>query len=335
MSAGERRPPLVLRYARKHWKYFALLAAFAAIFLAVFWLYGLPLEPVLYGGALCAAIGAMFVLVGFLRFRARHARLTALAERFEAEHLPAAQDAIEADYHAILRALERREREAENRLSEARRDLVDYYTMWAHQIKTPIAAMRLLLQTGATREELEEELFRIEQYVEMALGYLRSESLSGDLLVSRCDLDAIVRGCVRKYRKQFIRKRIALRYEPLRATVLTDAKWLAFVIEQLLANALKYTPQGSIAIEMAADRPDALVIADTGIGIRAEDLPRVFEKGYTGFNGREGDRRATGIGLYLCKRILARLGHTIEIESSPGHGTRVILGLDSLDVETE
>ena len=104
---------LIFRYARKHWKYFALLAAFAAIFLAVFWLYGLPLEPVLYGGALCAAIGAMFVLVGFLRFRARHAWLTALAERFEAEHLPAAQDAIEADYQAILRALDRRQRAAD------------------------------------------------------------------------------------------------------------------------------------------------------------------------------------------------------------------------------
>lgn len=326
---------LIFRYARKHWKYFALLAAFAAIFLAVFWLYGLPLEPVLYGGALCAAIGAMFVLVGFLRFRARHARLTALAERFEAEHLPAAQDAIEADYQAILRALDRRQRAAENRLSEAQSDLMDYYTMWAHQIKTPIAAMRLLLQTGAEPAEMEEELFRIEQYVEMVLGYLRSESLSGDLLVSRCDLDAIVRGCVRKYRKQFIRKHIALRYEPLRATVLTDPKWLAFVIEQLLSNALKYTPQGTIAIEMDAARPDALVISDTGIGIRPEDLPRVFEKGYTGFNGREGDRRATGIGLYLCRRILKRLGHTIEIETSPGRGTRVILGLDSLDLEVE
>ena len=195
--------------------------------------------------------------------------------------------------------------------------------------------MRLLLQTGAEPAEMEEELFRIEQYVEMVLGYLRSESLSGDLLVSRCDLDAIVRGCVRKYRKQFIRKHIALRYEPLRATVLTDPKWLAFVIEQLLSNALKYTPQGTIAIEMDAARPDALVISDTGIGIRPEDLPRVFEKGYTGFNGREGDRRATGIGLYLCRRILKRLGHTIEIESSPGRGTRVILGLDSLDLEVE
>ena len=113
LSAGERKPPLAFRYARKHWKYFALLAAFAAVFLAVFWLYELPLEPVLYGGALCAAIGAAFVLIGFARFRARHARLAALAERFEPEHLPEPQDAIEADYHAILRALERREREAE------------------------------------------------------------------------------------------------------------------------------------------------------------------------------------------------------------------------------
>ena len=124
-----------------------------------------------------------------------------------------------------------------------------------------------------------------------------------------------------------------LRLGEVGALRLSDVDWERGTID--ISRALKYTPQGTIAIEMDAARPDALVISDTGIGIRPEDLPRVFEKGYTGFNGREGDRRATGIGLYLCRRILKRLGHTIEIESSPGRGTRVILGLDSLDLEVE
>lgn len=327
---------MILRYARKHWKYFALLSAFAAVFLTVFWLYGLPVEPVFYAGTICLIIGLIFVIVGFLRFRGRHRLLTFLAERFEASSLPDPQDAIEADYQAILRALDNRRLTSDNRHTEARRELTDYYTLWAHQIKIPISAMRLLLQSGAEEAEMEEELFRIEQYVEMVLGYLRSESLSGDLMIRRCDLDGIVRGCVRKYRKQFIRRRITLNYDALNVNVLTDAKWLSFVIEQVLANALKYTPEGgNIAIRMDEIRLDALVIEDTGIGIRAEDLPRVFERGYTGLNGREGDRRATGIGLYLCKRILTRLGHTIDIESAPGKGTRVILGLDSLDLEVE
>lgn len=326
---------MILRYARKHWKYFALLCAFAAVFLTIFWLYELPVEPVLYAGAISLVIGLIFVIVGFLRFRSRHRLLTSLAERFEVSYLPDPQDAIEADYQAVLKALDSRRLASDNRHTEARRELTDYYTLWAHQIKIPISAMRLLLQSGAEAAEMEEELFRIEQYVEMVLGYLRSESLSGDLMIRRFDLDEIVRGCVRKYRKQFIRRRIALNYRALNVTVLTDAKWLSFVIEQVLANALKYTPEGSISIRMDEIRSDTLVIEDTGIGIRAEDLPRVFERGYTGLNGREGDRRATGIGLYLCKRILTRLGHTIEIESTPGKGTRVILGLDSVDLEVE
>ena len=327
---------MILRYARKHWKYFALLCAFAAVFLTVFWLYELPVEPVFYAGAISLVIGLIFVVVGFLRFRNRHRLLVSLAERFEAADLPDPQDAIEADYQAVLKALDARRLAADNRHAEAQRELTDYYTLWAHQIKIPISAMRLLLQSGAEGAELEEELFRIEQYVEMVLGYLRSESLSGDLMIRRCDLDEIVRGCVRKYRKQFIRRRIALNYAPLKVTVLTDAKWLAFAIEQVLANALKYTPEeGSISIRMDDLRPDALVIEDTGIGIRPEDLPRVFERGYTGVNGREGDRRATGIGLYLCRRILTRLGHAIEIESAPGKGTRVILSLDSVDLQVE
>lgn len=326
----------ILRYARKHWKYFALLCAFTAVFLTLFWLYDLPTEPVLYAGAICLVIGLIFVLVGLLRFHKRHRLLCSLAERFEQADLPDPQDAIEADYQAIARALAARILAEENRHAEQQREMTDYYTLWAHQIKVPISAMRLLLQSGAETPELEEELFRIEQYVEMVLGYLRSESMSGDLMIRRCDLDAIVRGCVRKYRKQFIRRRIALDYSTLGVTVLTDAKWLSFSIEQILANALKYTPEGGrIAIRMDALRPDALVIEDTGIGIRPEDLPRVFERGYTGLNGREGDRRSTGIGLYLCRRILTRLGHAIEIESTPGKGTRVILSLDSIDLHPE
>ena len=175
----------------------------------------------------------------------------------------------------------------------------------------------------------------MEQYADMVLGYLRSESLSGDLLLRRCELDGVVRQCVRKYRRQFIRRHVALKYEPLNVTVLTDEKWLGFVVEQILSNALKYAPRGEVSIHMDAAEPMALVIEDNGVGIRPEDLPRVFEKGYTGFNGREGDRRSTGIGLYLCRRILTRLGHDISIQSAPGRGTRVTIRLDSAEIGME
>ena len=204
--------------------------------------------------------------------------------------------------------------------------------MWAHQIKTPISAMRLLMQANGAEgnRDLMDELFKIEEYVGMALGYVRSESMSSDLLLRRCALDGIVKQAERKYAPLFIAKKISLRFEDTGVQVVTDEKWLLFVLEQLLSNALKYTKKGSISIYMAESAPKTLVIEDTGIGIRAEDIPRVFERGYTGYTGREYTR-STGIGLYLCRRILTKLGHTIVIESEVGRGTRVLLDLQEYE----
>lgn len=177
-----------------------------------------------------------------------------------------------------------------------------------------------------------EQLQSVEQYVEMVLGYLRLESPSSDYVIRNYALDDIVRQAVRKFASQFIRRKLRLEYTPLNVSVITDEKWLLFVIEQVLSNALKYTRSGSVSITLEA--PKTLCIRDTGIGIAPEDLPRVFEKGYTGSNGRT-DKRATGIGLYLCRRILAKLGHSITIASTPGVGTTVRIGLeqDALEVE--
>ena len=212
--------------------------------------------------------------------------------------------------------------------------MIEYYTIWVHQIKTPISAMRLQLQgqESESSRELLEELQRIEQYVEMVLTYLRLDSGSTDYVLKKYDLDAIVRQAVRKYASQFIRKKIRLNYEPLSCEVLTDEKWLLFVIEQILSNALKYTRSGEIFITLEA--PKTLCIRDTGIGIAPEDLPRIFEKGYTGLNGRR-TRKTTGIGLYLCHEILTRLGHTIAITSQPGQGTQVHLNLRRQEFDVE
>ena len=196
--------------------------------------------------------------------------------------------------------------------------------------------MRLLLQEEDTplSRELQSDLFQTEQYVQIALQYLRMEKMTSDLVFARYDLDALIRQAVRKYAPLFIRRKIILSYEPVHCEVLTDEKWLVFVLEQILSNALKYTKSGSIHIYLSPDAPKTLVIEDTGIGIAPEDLPRVFEKGFTGCNGRT-DKRATGIGLYLCRRILEKLGHTIAITSTVGEGTTVRIGLqqDALEVE--
>ena len=209
--------------------------------------------------------------------------------------------------------------------------MTDYYSLWVHQIKTPIAAMDLLLQEDDSprRGELEMELLKIGQYVEMVLSYLRLDSDSTDYVLREYPLDDILRQAVRKFAKMFILKKITLDFQETGKTVLTDEKWLLFVVEQVLSNALKYTREGSITITM--EHPKTLVIRDTGIGIAPEDLPRIFEKGYTGYNGR-GDQKASGLGLYLCRTICKRLGHTITASSVPDHGTAIRITLEQRQV---
>ena len=166
----------------------------------------------------------------------------------------------------------------------------------------------------------------------MDLNYARLTSHSTDFVIRTCSLDDIVRQALRKYAPLFARQKLALNWEPSGRGVLTDEKWLVFVLEQLLSNALKYTPSGSISLSV--EEPLTLVIEDTGIGIAAEDLPRICEKGFTGYNGRT-DKKATGLGLYLCRRILYKLSHTLSIESQPGKGTRVSIGLESKEIGLE
>lgn len=308
------------------------------IFLTVFALYFLPLEAVGYAVLLTGIFILLLAIVNFISFYGRHTALVKLKRSITVSNLdfPLSKGLIEEDYQELIRIIDKSRTEIINDKDRAFTDMVDYYTVWAHQIKTPIAAMRLLLQSEQSDAygELSEQLFKVEQYVEMVLQYLRMENMSGDLMFKRYSLDDIVKQAVRKYSKTFIRKNIKLNYEDLDCNILTDEKWLVFVVEQVLSNALKYTNEGEISIYMDGDLPDTLVIEDTGIGIEQEDLPRVFEKGFTGYNGRS-DKKSTGIGLYLCRRILNKLSHTIVIESGVGKGTKVKIGLDAADIAAE
>ncbi len=312
-------------YLLRQWKLVVLLAGFAVLNWGVFWLYRLPGEPLLYAWALCLALGLVMFAVGYFRFVQRHRELEWLLRKAgeNALPLPPARGLLERDYQALLQAVcgSRAALSVEN--NSRLQDMTDYYTLWAHQIKTPIAAMHLLLQETPC-PEMEAELLKIEQYVEMVLGYLRLGSASTDYVFRERELDPLLRQAVRKYARLFILKKISLDLRETGRTVLTDEKWLSFVIEQLLSNALKYTPEGG-RIRIYGDG-ETLVIADNGIGIQEEDLPRVFEKGFTGFNGRE-NRKSTGIGLYLCREVLDRLNHGISIASRPGQGTLVRLDL--------
>lgn len=309
-----------------------LLMLFPAILTGIiFLLYQLPLEPILYIAVLWLLTGLGACAAGFHNYRKKihNLEIITAAPDINLTRMDAPSDEAETLQQEIMHILNRMRMNAETANQKTLEEMTDYYTMWAHQIKTPIFALRLLLQENPTEnKEALTELFKIEQYVEMVLGYLRTEDMSSDLKLSRCELDPIIREQIHKYAGIFVSKKLSLTYEGIAESILTDEKWLGFVIGQILSNALKYTRTGGIRISL---KENTLIIEDTGIGIREEDLPRIFEKGYTGVNGRENNR-ATGIGLYLSKKIMKRLGHRIYVTSEEGKGTKVFLEFSQNDL---
>lgn len=328
-----------------------MIITMSCIHLLYMYLIGARKQDVVYAAVLDAILLLITVLVGFFRYSSKVKALSNALKRpvEEQAQLPEATDDVEILYHRLLenQSIARSESESSAAVRQSR--MRDYYSMWVHQIKTPISAMKLLLE--AEREELgqlmcdeepqaafkelsdnldsfEDELFRIEEYVSMALQYQRVSSTENDFVLEKVSLDGVIRDTIKKYAKIMIRRHIGINYSGTKKQVYTDEKWLAFILEQILSNAIKYTPQGFVTIETAEEKDRFFItIKDTGIGIKAEDLPRVFEKGYTGYNGH-ADKKATGIGLYLCRQMADKLGHTIRMESELGKGTKVWIGFD-------
>jgi len=330
---------MIGKYVRSKFKSVILFVLFLGVFCFVAFLYGMPADGLVYAILLCFFFAVVMMVYSYIRFRQRQRVLMEVRAKaeFGLEEFPIPASAIEEEYQEIIKTLFLTTSKAVSEKDQAMSDMIDYYTLWAHQIKTPIAAMRLLLQSSkgsGCNDELSMELFKIEQYVEMVLQYLRLDSDSTDYIIKEQSIDRIVREAVKKYSTVFIKKKIALEYRPTGAKVISDEKWLSFVLEQVLSNALKYTYSGKISIYMDDEAPGVLVVEDTGIGIQAEDLPRIFDKGYTGYNGRN-DKKSTGIGLYLCRRIMEKLGHSLEIQSEVGKGTKVRLGLAYKSVRFE
>ncbi|MEL7649028.1 MAG: sensor histidine kinase [Sedimentibacter sp.] len=320
---------------KKHLMFFALSSA---VFAAVFYIYSIPAEAVLYAFWLCFFIGIAAASWDFYSYlkKIESLRIQRNKITLSIDSLPEPVNQTEEEYQNIIRIIHEDKINQINASNSLRSSLADYYTTWAHQIKTPIAAMRLLLQSDESElnKDISMELFKIEEYVEMVLQYVRLDSSSTDFLIREYNLGEIVKQAVRKYAKVFIRKKIVLDFPFFDCAVLTDEKWAVFVIEQILSNALKYTNKGKISIYLGDRKRKILVIEDTGIGIKEEDLPRVFENGFTGYNGRMF-KKSTGIGLYLSKRILEKLSHAVIIESEAGKGTRVKIFFENIDLETE
>ena len=341
--------PHLTNFIKQNYIWILMIVTMSCIHLLYMYLIGARKQDVVYAAVLDAMIIIITVLAGFLGYSSKVKALSNALERpvEEQAQLPEATDDVEILYHRLLENQSIARSESESSAAIRQSQMRDYYSMWVHQIKTPISAMKLLLE--AEREELgqlicddeqsqcllsdnmdsfEDELFRIEEYVSMALQYQRVSSTENDFVLEKVSVDGVIRDTIKKYAKIMIRRHIGMNYSGTVQEVYTDGKWLAFILEQLLSNAIKYTPQGFVKIETAKKANLFFItIKDTGIGIKAEDLPRVFEKGYTGYNGH-ADKKATGIGLYLCRQMADKLGHTIRIESEIGKGTKVWIGFD-------
>jgi len=317
-----------------------LCVVLLAVFSIVEFLYAFSAEIILLSISCGSIVLIPFAFNDYSKFNKKHNALKREKETIYSEEykLPKSDNAIEEDYEEIILNLIDEKARIKADVAVYKENMDDYYSLWTHQVKTPIAAMRLLMQTSDGNidesgiSELENELFKIEQYVELAMNYQKPDSSINDLTLKSYDLDEIIKHAIRKYSKQFIRAKISLNYSPVDFKVVTDEKWLGFVFEQIISNAIKYTKEGSLSIYMTDD--EKVVFEDSGIGIEKEDLPRIFEKGYTGYNGRT-DKKSTGIGLYLCKRVITMLGHKISAESEPNKGTKIIVDLNIYNLKVE
>ena len=237
----------------------------------------------------------------------------------------------------LAEKLEAREMELYQQRSDSERkltDLLDYYTLWVHQIKTPIAASQLLVAEVADRQlkqQLEQEIFKIDSYTNLVLQYLRLESFHDDLVLKQVQIEDLVKEIIRKYALFFIQKGLNVNLYDLDKEIVTDKKWLLVVIEQIISNSLKYTKEGGLEIYMEGQE---LCIKDTGIGIKNSDVLRVFERGFSGYNGRL-TQQSSGLGLYLSKKISEELGHQIRIESEVGTGTTVRIKFSDMNLIIE
>lgn len=325
---------ILLHYLRDNWHRFLEPLFLSAVAAGLFWLYSLPVRPLLYAYLIAGILGlCLFWVPDFVVYQRKAKKFQAI--RRSAPLIPAALEPEGTCQERLLleslNSLHERIAELETNQANRQEDLLEYYTMWTHQIKTPLAAIGLILQSAppapglAERDAaLSQEIFKVQRYADMALGYLRIYSMSADLRLERRAVRPIAAKAVKKFAPQFIYKKLGVRLEEFPNQVITDEKWLLFVLEQLISNAVKYTAKGTITISM--DEKDVLSIKDQGIGIDPADLPRVCERGFTGRNGRV-ENASTGLGLYMTKRVADKLQNRMEILSRVGEGTEVRLYL--------
>lgn len=280
----------------------------------------------------------MFILYLITDYFIKSSQIKTLSELETSEDktpvLPKPMDSKDEIYSSIINGLYSQYtssvKELENNFIENK----DFMTAWAHEIKTPITTSELIIERGMqslskdTLTSLNEELMKIDDYVEKVLYYSRSDSFSKDYVISEIVIVKLIKESIKKHSIIFIKKGIKVIVNVQDTIIIdSDKKWLLFIFDQLLSNALKYTDtKGTVTFNYSEDEKEGLLsVEDDGVGIKAEDLNRVFNKAYTGFNGRNENIKATGLGLYLSQKLARRLGHYLSIESEYGRGTKVYI----------
>ena len=297
---------------------FLLFGVMTAVNFSVFLLYRIMTEAFLYAEAVILVFVILLVLLDYVRNMKKADGLENAVRSIESGNceLPPADTFDEVKYHEMIDFLIQKINEMNLSFSKEKQDMSDWYTIWVHQIKTPIAVLKL--KVPESNKEIRNELFRIEEYADMALAYIRLGGEQNDLVIKEYPLDELIRKTLRKYASQFIAKKIKLEYTPTEKKVVTDKKWLLCILDQYISNAVKYTNGGTVTVEICGD---TLTVSDTGIGISKADLPRIFEKSYTGNNGRT-DAKSSGLGLYLSKKAAKLIGVTLSVDSTLGCGSR-------------
>lgn len=321
---------MIKSYLKCQFKFF-LLALWGIIIFSLFeYLQNIKAIDIAYSVLVYLVVVLLFLLYDFYQFAKKYKSVSELQKSLSIhrQKIALSSNPMEEKYNQIIQELYDVIDDAFNQINRQTSDNVEYYTLWIHQIKTPISAMYFVLQNMEDipqKSILILELFKIEQYVELALQFVKIGNIEADLVIQQYSLKEMIHQSVKKYSDLFIHKGLGVNVCDCEGLVTTDSKWFAFILEQILSNAIKYTQEGIIKIYAKQEQEGIyLTVEDTGIGIKKEDIKRVFEKGYTGFNGRM-DKKASGIGLYLAKKVALALNHQITIESLVGAGTKVYI----------
>lgn len=300
-----------MRYLKDNHSVYLLLLVVILVFDSLLMLCNIDTSLIIYPNVIVLFIIIVYIFFDYYKYKNKHELLT---KGFYEDN-----DCLyDEDYQKIINELEAKIRQLETNNHKVKKEMSDYYSLWVHQIKTPISAMQLTLENEDSQlsRKLMLELLHIEQYVDMILTYQKLSDGS-DYVFEENELDVMIKDTIRYLRLEFIERKISLKYEPTSRTIITDKKWFEFVLKQLISNALKYTRKGSIEIYL---EDNCLCIKDDGIGIKESDLKRIFERGYTGSNGHD-NKNSSGIGLYLCTNIVSNLGLKLSATSSVGVGS--------------